>query len=79
MTGRIEGYNEYNWGSDAERTDGRRNRCLSLRTVGGASADTETEHGVSAGGHFSLQFDGGCDGDVVGVELAGVDVVGVES
>src|SRR6266852_3889545 len=47
VTGRIEEYDEYNGGSDAERTGGRRNRCLSLRPVGGAGADTETERGVS--------------------------------
>ena len=49
VTGRIEEYDEYNGGSEAERTGGRRNRCLSSRPVGGAAADTETERGVFAG------------------------------
>ena len=40
VTGRITEY-EYNGGSDAERTGGRRNKCLSFRPVGGAGADTE--------------------------------------
>ena len=31
---------EYNGGCDTERTGGRRNRCLSLRPVGGAGSDT---------------------------------------
>ena len=71
MTGRIEEYDVYNGGSDAERTGGRRNKCLSLRPVGAAGADTETEHGISAGA-CSPRSDGGCDGDcAAGVELAG--------
>ena len=73
VAGRIEEYDGYNGGSDAERTGGRRNRCLSLRPVGGAGADTETERGVSAEGCFSLRSDdGGCDGDAgAGAEPAG--------
>jgi hypothetical protein len=41
VTGRTDEYDEYDGGSDAERTGGRRNRCLSLRPVGGVGADTE--------------------------------------
>jgi hypothetical protein len=51
---------------------GRRNRCLNLRPVGGAAADTETKRDVSAGGRCSLRYDGSCNGDDEGVELAGV-------
>ena len=48
------------------------NICFSLRPVGGAGADTETERGVSAGGCCSPRSDDGCDGDdVAGVEPAG--------
>jgi len=76
VTGRIGVYNEYNEGSDAERTGGRWNRCLSLRPVGGVGASTETERCVvSVGGCSSPRSDadGGCDGDnSAGVELAGV-------
>jgi hypothetical protein len=72
VTGRIEEYNEYNGGSEAERTGGRRNRCLGLRPVGGAGADTETERDVSAGGRCSLRFDGRCDEDDEDVKFAGV-------
>jgi hypothetical protein len=75
VTGRIEAYDGYNGGSDAERTGGRRNRCLSLRPVGGVGADTETERGVvlTAGWCSSPRSDGGCewDGAAGGVELAG--------
>jgi hypothetical protein len=72
VTGRIEEYDGYNGGSDAERTGGRRNRCLSLRPVGGVGADTETERGVvSVGGCSSPRSDGGCDGDGAGVEFGG--------
>ena len=53
MTGRAVW--EYTGGSDAERTGGRRNRCLSLRPVGGAGADTGRAS-VPAG---SLQSDDG--------------------
>jgi len=77
VTGRTEEYDEYKGGSDAERTGGRRNRCLSLRPVGGVGADTETERGgvISARGCPSLRSDadGGDGGDGVGVELAGAD------
>jgi hypothetical protein len=69
VTGRIEEYDEYNGGSDAERTGGRRNRYLNLLPVG---ADTERERGESAGGCCSLRSDGGYDLDGEGVELAGV-------
>ena len=40
--------------------------------VGGAGAVTETERGVPAGERCSLRYDGRCDGDDEGVELAGV-------
>jgi hypothetical protein len=39
---------------------------------GVAGADTETERDVSAGGRCLLRYDGSCDGDGEGVELAGV-------
>jgi hypothetical protein len=71
VTGRIEEYDEYDGGFDAERTSGRQNRCLSLRPVGGVGADTEIERGVSAGGFSSPRSDGGCDGDGAGVEFGG--------
>ena len=72
VTGRIEEHDEYNGGSEAERTGERRNRYLSLRLVGGAGANTEGERGVSAGGPCLLRYDGSCGGDDEGVELAGV-------
>jgi hypothetical protein len=72
VTGLLEQYDEYSRGSEAERTGGRRNRCLSLRPVGGARADTETERGVSAGGRCSLRYDGSRDGNDEVVELARV-------
>jgi hypothetical protein len=73
VSGFIE-YDGYNGGSDAERTGGRRNRCLNLRPVGGAGADTETERGVSGRGCSSPRSDGGCGcgADDEGVELANV-------
>ena len=40
-TGRMEEYDGYKGGSDAERTGGRRNRCLSLRSVGGRDGDDD--------------------------------------
>jgi hypothetical protein len=46
VTGRIEEYNGYNGGFDAERMGGRRNCCLSLRPVGGIGADTEEQRQV---------------------------------
>jgi hypothetical protein len=71
VTGRIDEYDEYDGWSDAKRTGGRRNRCLSSRPVEGVGADTETEteHGVPVGGCSSHS---GCDGNGAGVELAGV-------
>ena len=73
VTGRIEAYDGYSGGSDAERTGGRRNRCLSLRPVGGVGADTETERGVVPAGGCSppRSSGGGCDWDHgAGVEVA---------
>jgi hypothetical protein len=72
VTGRIDEYDGYDGWSDAGRTGGGRNRCLSLRPVGGVGADTETERGVSVGGCSSPRSDAGCDRDSAGVELAGV-------
>jgi hypothetical protein len=60
VTGRIDEYDEYDGCSDAKRTGGRRNRCLSSRPVEGVGADTEieTEHGVPVGGCSSPRSDG---------------------
>jgi hypothetical protein len=43
----MTGY-EYGGGSDAERTGGRRNRCLSLRPVGGGAGAGITRSATSA-------------------------------
>ena len=71
MTGRIAEY-EYSGGSDAERTGGRRNRCLSLRPVGGAGADTE--RGGAAG--WELRSGGWDEDGTGGGRMAGAAAAG---
>ncbi|KAF8494337.1 hypothetical protein F5888DRAFT_1716908 [Russula emetica] len=75
VTGHIEEYDEHDGGSYAERTGGRRNRCLSLRPVGGVGADTDNKRGIVSGGGCSsprADTDGSCDWNGgAGVELAG--------